>query len=65
MGGRHMFDPYDDRRCIDCINAKFKETFGEGHRMYICGKHKAAVTDLTLVQSIIGCKGKDFERRQS
>jgi hypothetical protein len=56
---------FDDRRCVECTNAKFKETFGEGHKMYICGKHRTAITDLTLVSSIIGCKGKDFERRQS
>ena len=56
---------FDYRRCVECTNAKFKETFGEGHRMYICGKHRTAITDLTLVSSVIGCKGKDFERRQS
>lgn len=56
---------FDDRRCIECANAKFKETFGEGHKMYICGKHRTAITDLTLVSSVIGCKGKDFKRRQS
>jgi hypothetical protein len=56
---------FDDRRCVECANAKFKETFGEGHKMYICGKHRTAITDLTLVSSIIGCKWKDFERRQS
>lgn len=55
---------FDDRRCVECTNAKFKETFGEGHKMYICGKHRTAITDLTLVSSIIGCKGKDFQRRQ-
>lgn len=56
---------FDDRRCVECANAKFKETFGEGHKMYICGKHRTAITDLTLVSTVIGCKGKDFERRQS
>ena len=55
---------FDYRRCVECANAKFKETFGEGHKMYICGKHRTAITDLTLVSSVIGCKGKDFERRQ-
>ena len=55
-----MFDVNDDRHCANCANAKFKETFGEGHKLYICGKHKTAITDLTLVQSIIGCKGKDY-----
>ena len=59
-----MFNGYDDRRCVNCANAKFKETFGEGHKLYICGKHKTAITNLTLVQSIIGCKGKDFEERR-
>lgn len=54
---------FDDRRCVECANAKFKETFGEGHKMYICGKHRTAITDLTLVSTAIGCKGKDFERR--
>lgn len=53
----------DDRRCVDCANAKYKETFGEGHKLYVCGKHKTAITDLTRVSSIIGCKGKDFQRR--
>ena len=57
-----MFDAYDDRHCADCIHAKYKETFREGHRMYVCGKHRAAVTDMTLVQSVIGCKGKDYEQ---
>lgn len=56
-------DVYDDRRCIECQNAKFRETFGDGHRMYICNKHRTAITDLTLVQSVIGCKGKDYEER--
>lgn len=55
----------DDRRCVECASAKYKETFGEGHKLYICGKHRTAITDLTLVSSVIGCKGKDFERRQS
>lgn len=52
------------RRCIECTNAKYRETFGEGHKLYFCGKHKTMITDLTRVSSIIGCKGKDFERRQ-
>ena len=59
-----MFNAYDDRHCIDCANAKYKETFDSGHKLYICGKHKAAVTDLTLVQSIIGCKGVDYEEKK-
>ena len=54
---------FDDRKCVECINAKYKETFGEGHKLYMCGKHKTAITDLTLVSSIIGCKGKDYQRR--
>lgn len=36
---------FDDRRCVECANAKFKETFGEGHKMYICGKHRTVITD--------------------
>lgn len=35
---------FDYRRCVECANAKFKETFGEGHKLYICGKHRTAIT---------------------
>ena len=52
-------------RCTSCVNAKYKEMFGENHSLYICGKHKTAITDLTRPQWIIGCKGKDFQRREN
>jgi len=56
---------FDDRRCVECANAKFKETFGEGHKLYLCGKHITAITELTRPSWVIGCKGKDYQRRQN
>ena len=50
-------------RCVECANSKYKETFGEGNKLYICGKHKTAITELTRASWVIGCKGKDFKRR--
>ena len=55
---------FEERRCAECANAKLKEIFNSGHQLFICGKHKAAVTDMTLVSSIIGCKGVDFEEKK-
>lgn len=58
-------DVYDDRRCAECQHAKYKETFESGFKLYICNKHRAAITGFTLAQSVIGCKGKDYEQRQA
>ena len=45
----------DDRRCINCINSKFRENIN-GKEMFFCGKHKTYVTDLTLCFIISGCQ---------
>lgn len=52
----------DNRRCIKCINSKFRENIG-GKEMFFCGKHKTYVTDLTLCFIISGCHGKDYISR--
>ena len=59
-----MQEVFEERRCADCANSKLKTIFESGHQLYICGKHKAATTDLTLASSIIGCKGVDFEEKK-
>lgn len=53
----------DDRRCMECANCRYKETYEEGKKLYLCGKHKTAITDLTRPSWVIGCKGKDYQRR--
>ena len=58
-------DYLTSNRCMECGNAKYKETFGEGNKLYFCAKHKAYITELTLTASILGCKGKDFQRRSN
>lgn len=55
----------DNKHCIHCINAKYKETLKDGLNLYFCGKHKTFITDLTRPSWIIGCKGKDFQRREN
>lgn len=56
----------DDKHCTDCVSCKFKETFGEGkHNLYICGKHRTAITELTRPSWVIGCKGKDYQGRNN
>ena len=57
---------YDDRHCINCANAKFRETFqfqGQTKELYYCGLHRQLVTDCTWVQIISGCKGRDYVSR--
>ena len=54
----------DDRRCMECVNCRYKETYGEGKKLYLCGKHRTAITDLTWPSWVIGCKGTDYHRRQ-
>ena len=53
----------DDRYCMECVNCKYKDTYGEGHKLYLCGKHRTAITELTRPSWVIGCKGKDYQRR--
>ena len=53
----------DDRRCMECANCKYKDTYGEGHKLYLCGRHRAAITELTRPSWVINCKGKDYQRR--
>ena len=53
----------EDYKCMECENSKYKETFGEGNKLYFCGKHKTFITELTRTSWVLGCKGKDFQRR--
>ena len=52
----------DDRRCMECVTCRYKETYGEGKKLYLCGKHRTAITDLTRPSWVISCKGKDYQR---
>lgn len=54
-------DYTDDRKCINCEHAKFKEKTRNGIEVYFCGLHREYITIHTLVQ--FACRGKDFEKR--
>ncbi len=60
-GGLNMLT--DDRYCLECVNCKYKDTYGEGHKLYQCGKHRAAITERTRPSWVIGCKGQIYQRR--
>lgn len=60
-----MFELSDQRKCCDCEYSKPSDSFhdkdGNIHPFWICGKHKQAITELTLVQST--CKGVDYKKK--
>ena len=53
----------DERKCINCVNATFKEHFGEGNELFYCAKHRTMITTLTYALVVIGCHGADFISR--
>jgi len=53
----------DDRKCINCINAKYKERISTGSDMFFCGIHHTYIFENTLVCIISGCRGKDYTSR--
>lgn len=54
-------DYSDNRRCINCIHATYKEKTKDGIELFFCGPHRTFITNLTWVQST--CHGKDYEDR--
>lgn len=65
-GQMSLFTPEEEleyAHCTGCTNCTYKETFGEGDRLYFCGKHRTFITELTRPSWVIGCKGNDYQRR--
>ena len=51
--------PIQFAHCNTCDKARYSQAF----KMLYCAEHRTIITDHTIPQAIIGCKGKDYIKR--